>query len=137
MKFNYLIVFLSTIFISGASYGEVANTDRFIGGEKVYSFTKLDSTHENYHCETEGRGRVIFYLHSEIASGFDVRGVLKAHTDELKKYYFDAFHDQRVERASIKGELWAIFPPQIKLKCLPGKGGRSQTFPAEYGGTYP
>lgn len=137
MKINYSIALLSSLLLSGVSYGEVANTDRYIAGEKVYSFTKLDNTRETYYCEAQGRGRVIFYVHSEIPSGFDVRGVLKAHTDELKKYYFDAIHDPRVERANVYGELWAISPPHIQIKCLPGKGERLQTFPAEYGETHP
>ncbi len=133
MKINHLVLFVLSFFLGCTSYSQVTNSDRYIAGEHVYSFEKLDNTHENYYCEPQGAGRVIFYNHSEIISGFDARGVLKSHTDELKNYYFDAFHDPRAERANIKGQMWVISPSQVKIKCFPGKGGRSQIFPGSYG----
>jgi hypothetical protein len=127
------ILILMTLFTSTTLYAYFCPA----GGKLIKTFNFLDERHEQFYCTFEGDPekdgkQLILYNDAEIISGFDLRGTYRTgQFNELKKYYFDAFHDTASVFKDVSGHLCVI--ADFPVNCYAGKGGRKERFPGQYG----
>lgn len=89
---------LALSFVSLVATGSVLAAGKNINGScegvEVYTFKHTSpNTHEQISCTAPDGVTVEFSNYAEMVKGFDKNGHLSIKSDELKKYYFDAYHD--------------------------------------------